>query len=393
MRILVVNSSDSGHHLEYKAMLNKALIELGHEVFNFNQVNHQPKQTKHSVQTLQKKNGFISRANLTLVFKHLKNRRKALMSLHQINDNIKQLDEIFKKPDFVFFACFDAYVNHNLTQWDINRKLKIPFSGILFYPADTRLLTLSCMRKGPFDPYQLLKNKNCRSIGLLVEDAINLISTLSGKPVYALPDITTLPPKIPDNSIRKLILYRASSRLVIGLFGSLELRKGVSEFLQMALKLPSDKFFFVIGGRPHVKAYSEADKITFQKGISGHIENLIIDDRWLTDDEFYSGIHACDLIIAAYPDWKFSSGIIGKAAAVGVPVLVNDGYVMAKRVKDFDIGFIKDPMENLTAWILENKDMIKSLKKSENFKLGCIKYCERFGYDQWRKSLEALLNQ
>ena len=393
MRILVVNSSDSGHHLEYKTMLSKAFLELGHEVINLNQINTQSNPDSKPVASLSKKKIYAFRNLINLILKHWEIRRKTLLRLQQIKDYIEKLNKELVRPDLIFFACLDAYISQRLTKRDVDEMLQIPFSGILFYPSDTKLMSWSWLRKGPFDPYQLLKSKWCKSLGVLDEDAIPFFSILINKPLCALPDIAAVPDRIQDNEFNTNIFHHAGGRFTIGIFGSLEPRKGVNEFLQMVLKLPPDKFFFVIGGRPHLKAYSEEDRTIFQKAISGHIENLFINDRWLTDEEFYSGLHACDLIFAAYPDWKFSSGIIGKAAAVRVPVLVNDGYVMAKRVQDFDIGFIKDPGKNIAEWVLENKDIIKSLKKAEKFQSSCTEYCERFGYDQWRKSLASLLKQ
>jgi glycosyltransferase involved in cell wall biosynthesis len=391
MRILVINSSNSGHHLEYKAMLNKAFLELGHEVFNLMQGNIQQKQSDFSVSALKKEGRFFLRAYLTLISKHWKNRCKTLISFQQINNNIRQLEKESKRPDLIFFACLDAYINQNLTKLDINKKLKIPFSGILFYPRVTSLMTWSCFRRGLFDPYLLLKSKWCKSVGVLAEDAIPAFSSLISKPVFALPDIVSVPNSEQDNSLGELILKLARGRFIIGFFGSLELRKGLSEFLQMVLKLPNNNYFFVIGGQLQFKTYNEEDKFILQRGISGNIENLFIINRWLTDEELFSGLNVCNLITAAYRNWQYSSGIVGKAASVHVPILVNDGYVMAKRVKDFKIGFIKNEETKVSTWVLDNTEAIKHLKKSDCFKRGCTEYCKQFGYDQWCKSLSYLL--
>ena len=103
-------------------------------------------------------------------------------------------------------------------------------------------------------------------------------------------------------------------------------------------------------------------------------------------------MQSCDLIFAAYTKWRFTSGIVGKAAAVKVPILVNDGFVMAKRVTNFEIGFVKNEDKDIVEWLNENIQTIKNFKKSPVFIDGCLKYCERYGYEQWRKSLAQLID-
>ena len=188
-----------------------------------------------------------------------------------------------------------------------------------------------------------------------------------------------------------LIRNRAGARFIVGIWGSLEQRKGTNEFLQMFLKLPSERYFFVMGGQIHLESWSEKDKNILQQCTSGIIENLMIFDRWLTDDEFLSGMFSCDLIFAVYPEWRFTSGIIGKAALVGVPILVNDGFVMARRVKDYNTGFVKQKQTDIATWISDNITEITKLRSSSSFKGGCLKYCERYGYEQWSKSLAQLI--
>ncbi len=252
-------------------------------------------------------------------------------------------------------------------------------------------MSKSFFRKGIFDPYHILKSRWCISIRVLTEEAIPILSRLIHKHVIELPDIVSIPESIQDNSLGELVRSRAGDRFIIGFWGSLEQRKGTSEFLQMSLKLPSEKYFFVMGGRIPHDGWPEKDKYILKESTSGIIENLVIVNQWLTDDELLSGMVSCDLIFASYPGWRFTSGIIGKAAAVRIPILVNDGFLMAKRVKYFNIGFVKQEQADVTLWVSDNIDTIKKLRSSSTFIEGCLKYCERYGYEQWRKSLAHLI--
>lgn len=388
MRILIINSSESGHHPEYRSFLEKAFTELGHEVYHFTQVNGQinsgSSYTNNSLfQPLSKiKNKIL---------KHWNIRKRALLNLKEISCYIKTLNKDLKKPDLIFFACLDTFTGQNLLKYDINRYLSVPFSGILFQPRDTKKMTRSFFRRGPFDPSQVLKSKKCKNIAVLIEERIPEISGIIAKPVYPLPDIVVISENVTDTELSKLLSEKAKNRFIIGLFGSLELRKGIAEFLELVEKLPKNDFFFIMAGQHKIEKRTDKDKQVFEQGISGNIENLLIFNRWLTDDELYSGMKYCNLIFAAYHNWKYSSGIIGKSAALGVPILVNDGYLMAKRVKEYNLGFIKNESTDILTWISNNLDMMKQIGDTESFKKGCSSYCEKFGYEAWLYSLKKII--
>lgn len=392
MRILLINAATSGHHLGYKELLDRALGELGHEVLHFSQSNEIARQGDPSFPICAKKSGHPSMVFFKSITVRWHIRQQALDKWELLSDYIRHLKKTSKRPDLLFFAYIDASIGQYLTKWDIESKLTVPFSGILFQPRDTRLMRRRFFRKGPFDPYNVLKSRWCKSVAVLMEEAIPFLSILIHKPVVELPDVISIPESVQDNSLGELIPSRAGGRFIIGLWGSLEQRKGISEFLKMVQKLPQEEYFFIIGGNNYkFKDWPENDKYLFQKGAAGNIENLLVIDRWLSDDELLSGLLSCDLIFAAYRDWRFSSGIIGKAAAARVPILVNDGFLMAKQVRNFSIGFVKEESSDVTNYILNNIETIIQLKRSNSFNAGCLEYCERFSYKQWRKSLARLI--
>ena len=394
MRILLITPVAEGEHHSYTASLVKAFLGLGHEVLHFSQNDKKSNKINPLIPANTNNFKFLSKIyfkfrNFGMTFWQV--RKQALEKWQFLFDHIHNLQRDSNRPDLLFFVCLDSTIGHYITKWDIDNKLTIPFSGILVCPEDTRQLTKSFFRSGPFDIYNILKSRRCRSIGVVIEEAVPMLSKLIHKPVIGLPDIVSVPVSIQDNSFGELVCIRAGDRFIIGAWGSLTQRKGISEFLQMCLKLPSEKYFFVLGGKINLERLSESDKEILQKGTSGSIENMIIADRWLSDDELLSGMGSCDLIFAAYPYWRFSSGIVGHAAVARVPILVNDGFVMAKRVKDFNIGFVKQKQADVTLWGSDNIAAIKKLRNSSLFKEGCSKYCESYGYEQWRKSLAHLV--
>ncbi len=395
MRILLITPSDAGgHHNEYKTLLTKAFSELGHEVLHFSQICVKSKKINQSIPVLIKKSNYL----FSIYFKFyrycislIEIRKGALKNWQILFNYLQHLQNNSNRPDLIFFESLDAFVGHYLSRWNIENKLTIPFSGILISPSDTRLMTKNFFRRGPFDPYHILKSKCCMSVGVLMEEAIPMLSELIHKPVIELPDIVSIPESIQDNSFGELVRNRANGRFIVGIWGSLEQRKGTSEFLQMCLNLPSANYFFIMGGQIHHDSWSENDRNILQQSIAGIIENLVIVDKWLTDDELLSGMLSCDLIFAAYPGWRFTSGIIGKAAAMRIPILVNDGFVMARRVKDYNLGFVKPEKADVSKWVSNNINAIKKFHSLSSFKDGCLRYCERYGYEQWRKSLAQLI--
>jgi hypothetical protein len=394
MRILLITPVAEGERHSYTASLAKSFFDLGHEVIHFSQNYEKLKRIDQSTPAFAKKSKYLSSIYFKFSkygIKQWKIRQGALINWQFLFKHINNLRKDSKNPDLLFFESLDASVGHYVTKRLINKKLNVPFSGILVCPENTRLMTKSYFRRGPFDPYNILKSKWCTSIGVVIEEAIPVLAMLVHKPVIVLPDIVSIPEPVQDNSLGELIRNRAGSRFVIGIWGSLAKRKGISEFLQMSIKEPAEKYFFVMGGRIKHEGLPENDINIMQQSISGKIGNLLIVDKWLSDDELFSGMLSCNLIFAAYPEWRFSSGIIGHAAVAKVPILVNDGFEMAKRVRDFKIGFVKENLSDVAVWISDNIDAIIKLKSSSVFEEGCSKYCETYGYGQWCKSLGNLI--
>ena len=394
MRILLIYPSSEVERHSYTESLAKAFSELGHDVLYFSQSTRNPEKINRSIPATSKRLKHLS----GIYFKLLDYGKafcriylEAFVKWWVLIDQIHNLQKNLNEPDLLFFASLDATLGHPLTRWYIDKKLNIPFTGILVCPEDTRRMTKSFFKIVRIDPYNILKSKRCISIGVVVEESVSFLSILFNKPIIVLPDIVSVPVPILDNSLGDLVRRRADGRFIIGIWGSLSQRKGISEFLQMCLTLPSEKYFFVMGGKINREGLPESEKEILQNASSGVIDNVVAFDKWLTDNELFSGMLSCYLIFAAYPYWRFSSGIIGHAAVAGVPILVNDGFVMAKRIRDFNIGLVKRKEDPAALWVTDNIATVKKLSNSSLFKKGCSKYCESYGYEKWRKSLAHLI--
>jgi hypothetical protein len=395
MRILIITPIDAGgHHDEYKGLLTKAFSELGHEVIHYSQNNRKSNIATAIDPTISKK----SKIHAAIFFKFCKYfksiwdiRGQAISTWQGLFVQIDNLEKDSKRPDLLFFECLDTVVGQYLSKRYINKYLNIPFSGILISPSVKMQIPKKCFKRGPLDSYNILKSDRCISIGVLFDDTIPKLSKRLSKPVVELPDVVSVQESLHDVLLGKKISNQANGRYIIGNWGSLEQRKGTSEFLQMSIDLPAQEYFFVMGGQVHYGSLIEEHKKIIQKSISGKSTNLLVINKWLTDEELLSGMNICDLIFAAYPNWRYSSGIVGKSAALRVPILVNDGYVMARRVRDFGIGFVKQKDEVVSEWVTQNIDQIRKLRIASSFKDGCKKYCEKFGFENWKNSVGNLL--
>ena len=208
MRILLITPSDAGgHHNEYKTLLSKAFSDLGHDVLHFSQSNENSININQSTPAFVKNSKYLS--NVYFMYQkyrisvwHI--RQRALQNWQVLFRHIQYLQNNSIRPDLLFFESLDVFTGCYLTKWDIDNKLTIPFSGILISPSDKRLMTKKFFRKGPFDPYQILKSNWCKSIGVLMEEAIPIMSKLIHKPVIELPDIVSIPISNQDNSLGEL---------------------------------------------------------------------------------------------------------------------------------------------------------------------------------------------
>jgi glycosyltransferase involved in cell wall biosynthesis len=60
--------------------------------------------------------------------------------------------------------------------------------------------------------------------------------------------------------------------------------------------------------------------------------------RITTESTLNSIIDGSDIIVASYISFPNSSNILTKAAFFKKPIVVSDGYLMAERVREFDLG-------------------------------------------------------
>lgn len=218
MRILLISPYSEGTHHSYTLSLEKAFSDLGHEVFHYTQKNEKQEKIRQSIQAFEKDSRYLPGIFLKYfkyIIKSWQLRYEARLRWHSLFNHINNLHRDLNQPDLLFFESLDASMGYYITRRDIDNRLSIPFSGILVCPEDTRLMKRHLLKRGPLDPYNILKSKWCKSVGVVVEESCSFLSTLIHKPVILIPDIISVTETILDNSLGDLIRKRARDRFTI----------------------------------------------------------------------------------------------------------------------------------------------------------------------------------
>jgi glycosyltransferase involved in cell wall biosynthesis len=257
-------------------------------------------------------------------------------------ESIQQASQkIGKPPDMLFFMKIDFWMNNpfGVTGWLAN-KMPVPWSGIYFEAAHLRKeQKYKTLRKVVFEPESIFHLKSCRIITTLDENIIDGIKERTKKSVIAFPDITDETHPDLNYSLCQNIKQKAGDRKIIGLLGSLLLRKGIDTLVEVIEKMDSEKFFFVIAGEKPKGGEGRVVGDLLDKIVQK--QNVFISAKRLNDGiEFNSLLNVCDMIYAAYQNFYYSSNLLTKSALFKKPVIVSARGLSAERVEKYKTGKI-----------------------------------------------------
>jgi glycosyltransferase involved in cell wall biosynthesis len=108
-----------------------------------------------------------------------------------------------------------------------------------------------------------------------------------------------------------------AGRLVVGLLGAVDLRKN-PDLLASACR----DVFRGIEGQLVVVGRVSADALTALTSVGLTKTQLVVENRYVDEEELVVAAAACDVIALLYANHDSSSGVLALAAQVGVPVLV-----------------------------------------------------------------------
>lgn len=348
--IVVVNGLWGGHHSVYVKTITRVLLDAGYQVSVFcpapDEVTSWVNQT-FPIERNRFKAHYFSDLEPRL-WRYLPGRfRHVLRSLprwFQASRALKKFYSSSNKPDLVFFAWIDCYLQEYLPARLIDRLFPFRWSGLYFHPRHFRAPTVQgTQRKRRFvEPPEnfIAQSKWASSIAVLDAGIVSsLRSKLLGKQAVVLPDFSDEVPPEDHYRLAEEIRAKAKGRKIIGLLGGLSQRKGLLTLVRIAKQNVAKNWYFVFAGilLDHTFSIDEIDEI--KHFFSAQREDCFIHlDRIPDDAKFNALVNACDVIFAMYEDFPHSSNLVTKSAIYGKRVLVSTGGYMEEVVRQYKLG-------------------------------------------------------
>lgn len=296
-----------------------------------------------------------------------------------------------RKVDAIVYACIYD-MDFEWVRW-ARPFLRLPWMGLYLHAMTYRMPgrfrpntnKLPCTKK-------IFSGRLCKSIGTLDEGIVECFSNAVGKPVVALPDLADerLAMNAEERLLGEQLKQFAAGRPIVGLFGYLQESKGLLAFLEAA-RLPgaSGICFALAGDILWPSAEADVNQIRLALAECSNLWTHL--ERIPTEPCLNHLLATCDVLSAAYIDFPHSSGIQAKAAALGKPLIVSDGYLMAERARRFKLGEII-PQGNARALL----DAILRITSDptawvENNNPLWADYGREHSFDRFRASLKEML--
>lgn len=279
--------------------------------------------------------------------------KSALIVLNRWLHIKRSLNEIVHskcKPDLIFFAWLDNYLNPYIRAFFIDILFQFNWSGLYFHPRHLRIKKEKWTVTDWFyrAPENLIaRSKFTCSLAVLDAGIVDKLRTqLPKKKIFIFPDFTDETPHEENYSLASEIKSKAKDRIIIGLLGSLERRKGLLTLLRIAKQSADRNWFFVFAGQWASQTFSEEEQNEIKSIIDNQVDNCFFYLERIPDDaQFNALVNGCDVIFAVYEDFPHSSNLITKAALYGKSLLVGSGGYMEEVVKQYKLGEVVPPSD------------------------------------------------
>jgi glycosyltransferase involved in cell wall biosynthesis len=170
--------------------------------------------------------------------------------------------------------------------------------------------------------------------------------------------------------------------------GGVSFRKNIHNVLQSLKLIPiefREKIKFVICGVVHDVHYEQY----IHDLIDNHIiDNLIFIKKFMTSEEIDFMISKSDIVMAAYLNFFYSSGIVGNASKFNKPVICANEGMMANIIQSYGIGILVNPKSPIE---IANAIYELLFDDSNNMNLN-RKYSEYFNNNHYSKFASNLFD-
>jgi hypothetical protein len=277
----------------------------------------------------------------------------------------------------VFFPWLDSFFPNSDEIFNVDCVPAVSYAGILFHP--TWLRNKNSPKK------TTLSLKNLKYIGVLDANISRLLSDDLRKSVFVLPDFSYSNPLNGEMSFNSVnaIKKKAKGRKIIGLLGSIERRKGILKFLEMAKSDIDEEYFYVCIGKLYIAEFNN-DEINFIQSCKSSNNFYLETDKFIPSEEEINEI-VCQLscLWLRYENFYHGSNFLTKSATYRVPVLASNFGFIGEQVRTFNLGITEDDEDNKKLLLAISKVLVHKYDKSllESFLLrNSADLCKPFVY-------------
>lgn len=380
--VCLVEPCDNGHHPMYAAVYSQAFMQLGCDVWLMGPLglfeampapedgseSDRIRRVPWDCTALLHASGMNGHERVTALWASLGQCLECASRLHG------------RYPDVMVHLYLDSFISEMFPRQVAEASIHCPFAGLWFKPC--RPLTWSfrdvakrVIRAGR--RYRLLRSE--RLMALLLLDTVGQDHlAASGRPqLIAVPEFTTTALPSVESPLVARIRDRAAGRQINSLVGSLEGRKGIKAFLRVAAGAPPDEWLFVMVGKAVPDTFDQETKDLLRNLSEGDAARVLVEDRWLDEADLNAVVAASGLLHVCYEEWPYSSNMLCKSTAYGVPAVgCNEGYI-GRAIRTYGLGVAVTSGDDLPGLFVPGfADQIGSLKQSSAFRDGCRRYAE-----------------
>ncbi|HEX4121048.1 MAG TPA: glycosyltransferase [Verrucomicrobiae bacterium] len=351
--VAIIEWNLDGHRLPWFSYYCRACLDLGCQVVA---LCPEPEKAREYVSSFDEKycdDARIRFAKLRVSFSprfvpgRIRRKIRPYLFASHVRDRLKEAERDFgRKTDFFFFSCL---LEHE--EWYARKlvdTLHIPWSGLNLHAR------VNPSRNGSngthvFSMQSLFESRDLVSVGVIDEEMDLPIAQALNKPVVVMPEISDERYQKNHPFEERFRRFANGSKLVL-VPGHLRPNKGIINLAKVAMDPAMSKVAFAFVGEVPWGLFSAKEREFFEYAIT-HAPSSIFHLNAIPDGpEYNAAIRSCDVLFAAYHDFSHSSNTLSKAAIFQKPLIVSDGYLMAKRVRAYRMGEVI-PQNNSEATI------------------------------------------
>jgi glycosyltransferase involved in cell wall biosynthesis len=340
--IALVEWNTSGHHRSYLRLYSKALLELGVRLLVLSPESAElgrwwagegavPEEARARgvCRELPRRTFSVKKWRWRHVgrrFFHARALRRALSAGEEaLGANVEA----------VFFACIYEWEARWVTF--LVRSFGLPWGGLYLQAATYRGVADLRGRVTEGAISRLWREGELRGLLTLDEEMVERIAADAEAPVVAAPDLTEASLPAVDVWRGQVCRFRRG-RPLIGVFGHLVPSKGLVTLAKMGRLPRAGGWAFLVVGEVDWGRFSNGDRVLIEALLADAARVFRVEGRVADEVSYNELVSCCDVLWAAYDEFPHSSNTLGKAAAFGLPVVVTEGQLMARRVARYRLG-------------------------------------------------------